>query len=67
MVPLPSTSSPSSHPAHWKPIESRAYSRSRLASASPGGEIEVNPIPEVGLDDPPAADQSAVRRVVHAA
>ena len=25
-------------------------------------EIEVSPVPEVGLDDPPATDQSAVRR-----
>src|ERR1700689_4873750 len=29
------TSSPSSHPAHWKPIESRAYSPSRPASRAP--------------------------------
>ena len=29
-------------------------------------EIEVSPVPEVGLHDPPAADQSAVRRNLHA-
>jgi hypothetical protein len=29
-------------------------------------EIEVSPVPEVGFDDPPAADQSAVRRGLHA-
>ena len=30
-------------------------------------EIKVSAVPEVSLDDPPAADQSAVRRGVHAA
>jgi hypothetical protein len=29
-------------------------------------EIEVSAVPEVGLDDPPAADQPAIRRGLHA-
>jgi len=29
-------------------------------------QIEVSPVPEVGLYDPPAADQSAIRRGLHA-
>jgi hypothetical protein len=29
-------------------------------------QIEVSAVPDVGLDDPPAADQSAVRRCAHA-
>ena len=29
-------------------------------------EIEVSAVPDVGLDDPPAADQAAVRRGLHA-
>ena len=29
-------------------------------------EIEVSSVPEVSLDDPPAANQSAVRRGLHA-
>src|SRR5258708_25718571 len=33
----------------------------------PAAEIEVSPVPEVVLDDPPAAAQSAVRRSLHAA
>ena len=65
-----------------KPIESRAYSTSRPASMAPKAisppcavivsvagphEIEVSAIPDIGLDDPPPADQSAVRRGLHAA
>ena len=78
--PSPEISSPSSEPVQRKNTIVRPYSSSAVASMHrrrtrpihcqrsrerPAGEIEISTIPQVGFDNPPAADQLAFYWVAH--
>lgn len=72
---MPVTSSPSSLPAHLKKAMVRAYSRSMPARTQPKAnspwpsaskrmvagptKVEIVVVPDIALDDPPAAEQLA--------